>query len=80
MKKENFNFNTYYNYISYNKFNLYYLIDYLLYNLDIELNYNNNEMFKSLNYVFDNFKIYTVNDGEVREYTIKEILPYSFKF
>ena len=31
-------------------------------------------------FVDDNFKIYTVNDGEVREYTIKEILPYSFKF
>ena len=31
-------------------------------------------------FVDDNFKVYTVKDGEVKEYTIKEILPYSFKF
>lgn len=31
-------------------------------------------------FVDDDFKIYTVNDGEVKEYTMKEILPFGFKF
>ena len=31
-------------------------------------------------FVDDDFKIYTVNDGEVKEFTMKEILPFGFKF
>ena len=30
-------------------------------------------------FVDENFKIYTSNENEVKGYTIKEILPYSFK-
>lgn len=31
-------------------------------------------------FVDENFKIYTLNGDEVKEYTMKEILPYGFKF
>lgn len=31
-------------------------------------------------FVDENFKIYTLDGDEVKEYTIKEILPYGFKF
>lgn len=31
-------------------------------------------------FVDDDFKIYTVNGDKVKEYTMKELLPYSFKF
>lgn len=31
-------------------------------------------------FVDENFKIYTLNGDNVKEYTMKEILPYSFKF
>lgn len=31
-------------------------------------------------FVDENFKIYTSDGKEVKEYTMKEILPYSFKF
>ncbi len=31
-------------------------------------------------FVDDNFKIYTRQGGEEKEYTIKDLLPYSFKF
>lgn len=31
-------------------------------------------------FVDENFKIYTLDGDEVKEYTMKEILPYSFKF
>ena len=30
-------------------------------------------------FVDENFKIYTVNENEIKEYTMKQILPYSFK-
>ena len=31
-------------------------------------------------FVDSNFKIYTYNSGNIKEYTIDELLPYSFKF
>ena len=31
-------------------------------------------------FVDANFKIYTINEEKINEYTMKEILPYSFKF
>ena len=31
-------------------------------------------------FVDENFKIYTINNGEENSYTINDILPYSFKF
>ena len=30
-------------------------------------------------FVDENFKIYTINEENINEYTMKEILPYSFK-
>ena len=31
-------------------------------------------------FVDDNFRIYTISEDKVKEYTMKEILPFSFKF
>ena len=31
-------------------------------------------------FVDENFKIYTEKNGEIKEYSMKELLPYSFKF
>lgn len=31
-------------------------------------------------FVDEDFKIYTVDNGEVKQYTIKDLLPHSFKF